>query len=449
MATPSTVTAVYNDALVSTFDIHKPEKLNVLFRKYGKQGLGFFNILNTLGYKKPVAQTRYSHFEEDWIHQASHVLNNVGAPGAGNPITFRLDPAQDLDAGNRFFIQVNDNVMFANQVTGTVTVISAVGAVVDVTVQPHSSTDNIGALTAGDTVISYSDSWAEGTTQPPGHVTRPIEYFFDAKIIKVTNEATGSEQTNRIWVETMSDGQKLVSWVTKGQIDADYEMALRMDGALLFDRPTTNATLTAAGQRTTFGLVPWIRSGGNVDTYVPGFYSIQDFYSQTEVLDASFAPNEMLSLLGISLYNEWEQLFANTFTQGALVYGSFNEGKKEIDLNIGFKSFTAGERGWHLKKMNSFSHPYLYGAAGFPLKGMGIMCPMDKVKDANPDGSNMIPSIGCRYKELGDYSRQMKVWLTGGAKANTNQVDKDELNMRTEMGSQYIASNRFFLVEQI
>jgi hypothetical protein len=447
--TPSTVTGVYNDALVSTFDIHKPEKLNVLFRKYGKQGLGFFNVLNTLGYKKPVSQTRYSHFEEDWIHQASHVLNNVGNPLAGNPITFRLDPAQDLDAGNRFFIQLNDNAMFANQVTGTVTNIVQVGNQVDVTVHPHQSTDNIGALTAGDTVITYSDSWAEQTAQPPGHVTKPIEYFFDAKIIKVTNEASGSEQTNRIWVESMSDGQKLVSWVSKGQIDADYEMSLRMDGALLFDRPTTTAALTALGQRTTFGLVPWIRTGGNVDTYVQGFYSVQDFYAQTEVLDSSFAPNEMLSLLGISLYNEIEQLFVNTFTQGALIYGSFNEGKKEIDLNIGFKSFTVGERGWHLKKMSSFSHPYLYGAAGFPLKGMGIMCPMDKVKDANPDGSNHIPSIGCRYKELGDYSRQMKVWITGGAKASTNQFDKDELNMRTEMGSQYIASNRFFLVEQL
>lgn len=449
MATPSTVTATYSDSLVSTFDIHKPEKLNVLFRKYGKQGLGFFNILNTLGYKKPVSQTTYSHFEEDWIHQAAHVLSNVASPGAGNAITFRLDPAQDLDSSNNYFIQENDDVMFANQVTGTVTAIAAAGAVVDVTVRPHQSTDNIGALTAGDTVIIYSDNWAEGTTQPPGHVTKPIEYSFDAKIIKVTNEATGTEQTNRIWVETMSDGQKLGSWVVKGQIDADYEMALRMDGALLFDRPTTDATLTAAGNRTTFGLVPWIRSGGNVDTYVQGFYSIQDFYSQTEVLDASFAPQEMLSLLGISLYNEIEQLFVNTFTAGALIYGSFGDGKKDVDLNIGFKSFTAGERGWHLKKMNSFSHPYLYGAAGFTLKGMGIMTPMDKVKDANPDGSNMIPSIGCRYKELGGYSRQMKVWQTGGAKASTNQVDKDELNMRTEMGSQYIASNRFYLVEQL
>jgi len=61
----------------------------------------------------------------------------------------------------------------------------------------------------------------------------------------------------------------------------------------------------------------------------------------------------------------------------------------------------------------------------------------------------MIPSIGMRYKALGDYNRQMKVWKTGGAQASTNQTDKDEMNQRTEFGSEYIASNRFFLTEAL
>jgi hypothetical protein len=76
---------------------------------------------------------------------------------------------------------------------------------------------------------------------------------------------------------------------------------------------------------------------------------------------------------------------------------------------------------------------------------MGVIVPMDVRKDAKTGGN--IPSIGRRYKALGDYNRKMKVWLTGGAKASTNQIDKDELNMRAEFGSEYTASNRFFLVE--
>ena len=419
-------------------------------RKYGDQGFGYFHVLDTLGYRSPVDQTTYSHFEEDWIHQLATVCDAVANPGAGLPISFTLSAA-DLDASNRFFIQVNDNVMFINQVTGTVTAINvAVPAAPVVTVQPHQAVDNIGALGAGDSVIIYSDSWAEGTSQPPGHVNIPIKVNFNTKITKVTNEATGSEQTNRVWVDFMSDGQKLGAWYYKGQIDADYEMAARIDGALLFDRPTTNVALTAVDQRTTFGLVPFIRSGGNVDTYVPGFYAIADFDATNETLDANFAPSEMLELLGISANIEISNLFTNSFDAGSIVYASFEKGQKSVDLNIDFSSFKKNGRSWHFKRMDSFNHPRFYGAPGTNFRNMMVMTPMDKQRDADPSGKgNMIPSIGMRYKALGDYNRQMKVWRTGGAQANTNQVDKDEMNMRTEFGSEYIASNRFFLTEAI
>lgn len=455
MATPSTVSSVQTDALISTFDINKPEKRNILFRKYGKQGLGFFNVLDTLGYKTPVAQTTYQHFEEDWIHQAVHVNANVASPGAGNPISFVLKPTLDLDSANRYFVQVNDNVMFANQVTGLVTGIVAVGATVTVTVQPNQAIDNIGALNANDTVIIYSDSWAEGTSQPPGHISKPIEYEFSTKIIKVTNEVTGSSQTDRAWVDITSDGQSLAGgWWLKGwQIDTDYEMTARMDGALLFDRPNTNTTLTNLGNRNTTGLVPWVRSGGNVDTYNQGFYSIVDFDSQNEILDQNFAPSEMLSLLGIQLHLEWGNLFQNSFTAGAIVYANFSDGKKAADLNMDFNSFSKGERVWHLKRMGIFNHPQFYGAPGYKMPGMGILTPMDSVKNADPQNdSNNIPSIGMRYKALDGYSRQMEVWTTGGGgkiPVKTSQTDISQLNMRTEMGSEYIASNRFYLIEQL
>ncbi len=448
--TPSSVTAVYSDAYVSTFDIHKPSIRNVLFRKYGNQGYGFFHVLDTLGYREAVDQTTYSHFEEDWIHQTFSSRNAVGSPGAGNPISITLS-AGDLDSSNRFFVQVNDNVMFNNQVTGIVTAISvAVPSAPVLTIYPNQTTDNIGAVAAGDTMIIYSDSWAEGTAQPAGHVNIPIKYNFNCKITKVTNEATGSEMTNRIWVDYMSDGQKLGAWYWKGQIDADYEMAARIDGALLFDRPTTNAALVALEQRTTFGLVPWIRSGGNTDTYTPGFYSIADFDATNETLDANFAPSEMLELLGISANIEISNLFTNSFDAGSIVYASFKEGQKSADLAIDFSSFSKNGRTWHFKRMDSFNHPKFYGAPGFNFRNMMVMTPMDKQRDADPSGKgNMIPSIGMRYKSLGDYNRQMKVWKTGGAQASTNQTDKDEMNQRTEFGSEYIASNRFFLTEAL
>lgn len=447
MATPSAVTEKYSDAYISTFDIHKPDKRNKLFRKFGNQGLPFFSVIETLGNESPVEQTAYSHFEEDWIHQTISVRANVAAPGAGNPLVFTLGTA-DLDANNRFYVQVGDELMFANQVTGHVTDIDVTTPSAPVvTVEPHQATDDIGAVVAGDIVIIYSDGFAEGTNQPKSKVSKTIEYSFNTKIVKETQTMTGSEMTNRTWFDQMSDGTPIQAYYLKGQIDTDYRMALKMDGALLFDRPTTNPTLLATEDRTTYGLVPWIRSGGNVDTYSPTFYALSDFDAMNNTLDQNFAPAEMLSKLGIQLQQEWENLFVNSFVDGAIVYANFTDGKKVTDLNIGFKTFSKTERFWHISRMGSFNHPQLYGAAGFKIPGMGLICPMDSQKDAKT--GNRIPSFGMRYKKLGDYNRRMKIWKVGGAKENTTEKDEDNLYMRSEFGSEYVASNRFFLVEQL
>lgn len=446
MATPTAVTAQYSDAYISTFDFHKPEKRNTLFRKYGDQGLGMFNILDTMGYQTPVAQTEYSHFEEDWIHQTVSVRNNVASPGAGNEILFTLGTA-DLDASNRFYIQLNDDVMFANGVTGHVTLVDITTPSAPViTVEPHDSTDNIGALTAGDTVIIYSDNFAEGTGQPDSKVARSLEYSFSTKIVKESVSFTGSEMTNQTWFDKMSDGTPIQAYYLKGQLDCDFRMMLKMDGAMLFDTPTDNATLVAAGNRTTYGLVPWVRAGGNTDNYNATFYSLSDFDTMNNTLDQNFAPAEMLSMLGIQLQQEWENLFVNSFVDGAIVYASFADGKKVADLNIGFKTFSKTERFWHMKRLGVLNNPQLYGAPGFKQPGMGIITPMDSRKDTQ--SGNMIPSIGMRYKSLAGYNRKMKVWKVGGAKENTNGTDIDFLYERAEIGTEFIASNRFFLVEQ-
>ncbi|OHC00345.1 MAG: hypothetical protein A2Z57_04440 [Planctomycetes bacterium RIFCSPHIGHO2_12_39_6] len=251
------------------------------------------------------------------------------------------------------------------------------------------------------------------------------------------------------WVETDSMGNKVNAWWLKGMLDLDYEMQLRVDGAMLFDKPTTDATLVTAGQRTMFGLIPWVRSGGNADTYIPGFYTMADFDIMNNTLDQNFAPSELLGLLGIQYQAELENLFTNSFNNGGIRYVSF-EGKEEQELFLGFKSITKNGRTWILKRMGGFNNPQTYGAPGYTIPGMGVFCPLDKQADKNPNNKgNYIPSIGLRYKELNSYNRMMEVWTTGGAGngPKTSQVDVRNVNHRAECGSEYIANNRFFLVE--
>jgi hypothetical protein len=48
---------IYASDIVSGFDIHKPEKLNTLFSRYGDQGASYFQLLRSMGFEKEVSLT--------------------------------------------------------------------------------------------------------------------------------------------------------------------------------------------------------------------------------------------------------------------------------------------------------------------------------------------------------------------------------------------------------
>jgi hypothetical protein len=63
----------------------------------------------------------------------------------------------------------------------------------------------------------------------------------------------------------------------------------------------------------------------------------------------------------------------------------------------------------------------------------------------DPVSRESIPSLSIRYKESGDYSRELEHWLTGGAvlKNKTDGIDKLKTNYRTERGFEGFANNRY------
>jgi len=442
-----TVSAVLTDELATTFDIHKPEKRNELFRRYGKQGVGYYDLIKTLGYSTAVSQTTFSHFEEGWIHANIEVRNNVADPGAGNSIDFTL-AATDLDANNNFFIQEDDSVMFANDVTGTVTNVDVTTPSAPViTVEPDDSSDNIGALTAGDIVIIYSNNFAEDTDQPESTVSHPDEFSFSTQIIKQTRKASGSELTNQNWFDKDTDGNSLPSYYYKQVMEADYEMKLRMDGSLLFAKPITNTALTAVGKRNMTGVVPWIRTNG-LSANHGGTFALTDFDTMNLQLDSYNAPIENFGFLGIKLH----QLIENTlradasFVNGGIVYAA-NQRSSE-DLKIKFNSFEKTGRTYHFQRMGQLNQRKLYGSTGFDLNSLGFFAPTSKTKDART--SEKMPYMGMRYKKLGSYNREMETWYLGGAGniRKTTSRDRIEIHYRTECGGEPAAADHWYLWEQ-
>lgn len=439
---PSATTAVITDKYISTFDIHKPSKRNTLFKRFGKQGVGFFATIETLGFVESVNQTNWSHFEEDFYHETFTVLNAVANPGAGVAVNIRLQP-NNVDSSGYFYVRINDDVLIPNQVTGKVVAIDTTSfATPQITVEPHATIDNIGALAAGQQISIYSNGWQEDTDQPDGRIAKVSEFSFGAKIIKETVINSGTEATNQTWLEDLN------CYVLKGQIEADYRMMLQIDGASLFDRIITNPNLVNAGHRNMTGLVPWMRSGSPIGTYTPGLFNLSNVNYMIKRLEKNFAADEYLWMNGIDLSVELEDLLVDQFAENPMVFAGKANGSLSQDLNLGFKSINKSEYTFHLKKMNVFSNPKVYNIAGYNVTGLGLVCPLRYRQDAKD--RSQVPSLGMRYKEMNGYSRKMEFFVLQGAGNGPKQISRDRrsINMRCELGTEFFGGNSFFLWEE-
>lgn len=160
---PEAIAQIYASDIISGFDLHKPEIMNTLFRRFGDQGASYFQLIRSMGFESPVARDTYGHFEDNHIHEVVHVLDIVAQPAVGADIQFTLDPV-DLDANNNFYLRTWDILMFPNEVTGSVTDIDvAIPGAPVITVSPNELTDQLPALTAGEELIITSSAFSEGS----------------------------------------------------------------------------------------------------------------------------------------------------------------------------------------------------------------------------------------------------------------------------------------------
>lgn len=446
------VAAQISNTLVSLFNIHKPEKANFLFRRYGKQGVTAFQFLQSIGAVTPVAQGTFSHFEEDWIH-STFTPSVVGAGGAGVTTNVTLS-ATDMDSLGNSYPRVGDIVMFNDGVKGQVLTKSGANPAV-LGIAPLLVADDIAvSAVVGEQVIIISNAFAEGTTQPEGRVSKAYEYTFYTQILKETIDSTGTELTNQNWFNSI-DGTTINAWFDKAKsIDLDYRMALAIDGMILYGEVADNPNVVG---QTSGGLIEDVTTNGGNASYVPGLFSVSYFDQMNRYLDKQMSPREYCGLLGYQLFQDVENTLSNVFTQnpiifaggtgktfGELMYGEDMKSLAGQSVEIGFRSITKTDRIFHLLKLPQLSNPKLYGATGFTEAGRGIFCPLDK--PIAPKGGAM-PRLSVRYKELGGYSRKMESWFTGGAgniPVKTNQTDSIQLNSRSEMGSARFGSNSFY-----
>lgn len=469
MALIDALAQMYASDVITGFDIYKPEKLNVLFMRYGDQGASYFQLIRSMGFEKMVSNDTYGHYEDKRMHETIKVYAQVGAPGAGADLTIKLHDdsltiasGQASDEKSKYYPRVYDTVMFKNEVVGYIASITWSDPRWDVVITPYDETDEIPQVEAGEEIIIISSAFSEGSGQPEAAMSGIWEYDNEVQIIKETFGATGSEMTNQDWFNVTSTGAKIPAIYYKGQTETDYRMALKIDGALLFNKRVVGATQAVDGTtgrviKSTEGLIPYIRRVGNEHPYTVGSFDIADFDDINLVLDRQHAGNYILALLGIQLQTEIEDVlkayFMDTninFTKQVVNDVLFNK-NESLGASVNFKYLTKSERTYLFKRMGVFSNPKTFGntnaVASYDMPNMGVMLPINKRKD--PKSKELVSSLGCRYKGLGKYSRRMEIWSVGGAGEGlkVTEFDTRDTYVRAHIGAHFRGGNQFVLID--
>jgi len=464
--TPDALAQMYASDVISGFDIYKPEKLNVLFMRYGDQGASYFQLLRSLGFEKQVSLDTFGHYEDMRMHEVIINKSQAAAPGAGVDLTIQLheDSIKGAAAAstNKYYPRVYDTVMFKNEVIGYIVSITWNDPEWDVVIRPNNVLDEIPQVEAAEEIIIISGQFAEGSGQPESALSGTWEYDNDCQIIKETYGVTGSEMTNQDWFNVTSMGMKIPAIYYKGQAEIDYRMALKIDGALLFGKRVTNTAavdlISGRLLKATEGLVPYTRRIGHEHAYSAGSFDVVDFDDINLILDRENAGNYILSLLGIRLHTEIEDVlkayFMDTninFTTKVVNDVLFKK-NESLGATVNFKYLTKSERTFLFKRMGNFSNPKTFGAdysatVKYDMPSMGLCIPLNRRKD--PKNNNMVESIGCRYKGLGKYNRRMEVWNVGGAGEGlkVTEMDTRDTYLRAHIGAHHRGGNQFVLID--
>lgn len=466
------ISHITDSTFVSGLDLHKPQILNTIYKKFGTQGVAYLRV-RALGFETPVKLDEYSHFEEslyiDNIKQAAGVT--VADPGAGNDITLTLD-ASRLDADNNYYPQVNFHVLFKNETVGWIRAINVtaggLGGGVDqvqLVIRPLDNTKTCGQVVAGEELAISSNGFSEGSGMPNPENQGVDKYENVAQILKKAIGVTGTELVNETWIDQYNEAGEFQGYYRTGQDALDYRMLTAIDGMFWHGQLTDNTAgraidpTTNRPYKTSEGLITYLRRVGNVNPYTVGSYDVSEFDSYELTLEQNFVDPgipvwmPMATKLYQEVENELVDYLDNTnvdYTRTAVNDMLFNSGDSK-GVNINFKYLTKSGRTFLFDKLSGFSNPKTYGSSTYDYDKMGFIIPLEKRRDPKSQGD--IPSIGIRYRAMGAYNRRMitdtlsGIGAAHGGRIPVNTIDASNTYQMAHMGNEFFGGNRMILID--
>ncbi len=372
---------------VEAANIHPFYKREII-QPFGTNRLTSWIDMNSTPSTRPAMS--FNHEEVGWMQEPLYASASVTfTAGAANTITLT---SSSLAGGTKSPVAVGMAVLFKNDVFG---VITAVPAENQITVTPSASqTFTVAANEAfiyapASLVGEGSCAGASSLRFPPTNFNATMQFARLDEMI--TDEAYASFSSSVTFFDfAAGDGNSYPCWTHADLIDREIQFHNARELVTMTGMSFSNGALTGLGLRGTNGVLPIIRTYGNLQPYAANAgVQISDYEDVTIVMEKNHAPREYIGSAGIEFLIESTKAIKDYFPNGAVSYGAFG-GSQANAIEWGFTSVGMNGRTFHLQSNEIFNHPSFLGAPGFNYTGSAVFMPASKTTDK---GGNQVGYI--------------------------------------------------------
>lgn len=465
-------TQYMNQTLYSLWDAGKPQYVEKLFARFGRQFIPQYVKLRFLKKEAPIASNNLQNlnstlkphwfgFEENRFWGYLKVLSTVADPGPGNNSTFQLDPT--LINNGKYFGKIGDIVTIAGTgIQAKITNITGTAPTIYITLTPQLTATTIGTLVAGDYIMISSGVKGSGTDQPQGSISGMTKREFYLQIFPEEFDIYGDDLTSEEYFNVYDNNGKQVPYSVGnwGTMQCQYRYDKRVDGAFLYgtytDNPNTNETAVdgaTVGSTTTWGLLPQIDALGQVMHIAPGNMTVDDFNDLAYILLQEGVSSDVAMLsLGPRRLMEIEALY-KTYLQQATDFSGMartisqspdSDDVRSLSSLLKIREIYTGNVSFLLDRNDEWADPMAADLSGYDYTWQATCVPLTKFKDRVT--GDITDNIAMRYVEKNGYNRRFEMWVTGGAGGDTRSYtdgqDVRKLHMRGHLGFQFFMMNQ-------
>lgn len=469
--TPSAFRAAADWNFLSSVDLPeglaKPQVDSKLVRRYGTQSL--IGLMEELGYTDRVESKKFTHYEEDFIHEVLKVeAASAGSANAVVTLTIQSAYREAIANNNDPYVATGsstvgtprkfDIVEFEDGTTAMVTETwmdagTSLTTVGEFNVAPTVLGENIPATTTSSVIINTGRAVPEGGTQPEGVQTQLLSYTNNTMNINDSYTVEDGVAGTITWLDNLGPNENESYWYLEGMENTktrfeNFCELLSMTGKKITN--TTLANLADFGKiSVTEGFIPFLESYSNNISYTAGSFSLTDLDDMIDELNKYKGADENALIVGLPLDRSIDDFLRTSsgMTDGGIIYSAV--GGEDKAVSFGFRSFNRNGYTFHKKRYDVFTDIKTLGASdNFKYKNLGIVAPLGYTSAPDPQGGTTnVPSFSISYNDVnGMEPNGYKEWVTGSlGSVSTNETDNMKLNLRKRFAFHGRGANRFGL----